>query len=45
MEPVRKIVHPKTSGPVDLTLILNSAVNMKVKLQLIQKISESLDVT
>lgn len=43
MDPVRKIVHPKTSGPVDLTLILNSAVNMKVKLQLIQKISESLD--
>ncbi|XP_025202207.1 transcription-associated protein 1-like [Melanaphis sacchari] len=43
MEPVRKIVHPKTSGPVDLTLILNSAVNMKVKLQLIQKISESLE--
>jgi len=45
MEPVRKIVHPKTSNLVDLTLILNSAVNMKIKLQLVQKISESLEVT
>lgn len=43
MEPVRKIVHPKTSGPVDLSLILNAAVNMKVKLQLVQKISESIE--
>lgn len=45
MEPVRKIVHPRTSGPVDLSLILNAAVNMKVKLQLVQKISESIEVT
>ncbi|XP_029341770.1 transformation/transcription domain-associated protein isoform X2 [Acyrthosiphon pisum] len=43
MEPVRKIVHPRTSGPVDLSLILNAAVNMKVKLQLVQKISDSIE--
>lgn len=44
MEPVRKIIHPRTAGPVDLQLILNPTVNVKVKLQLIQKISDALEV-
>lgn len=44
MEPVRKIAHPRTSGPVDLQLILNPTVNVKVKLQFMQKISDSLEV-
>jgi len=44
MEPVRKIVHPKTSGPVDLSLILNAAVNMKIKAQLVKKIAENIEV-
>lgn len=44
MEQVRKIGIPRTTGPVDLQLILNSTVSVKVKLQLIQKISDSLEV-
>lgn len=44
MEPIRKIVQARTTGPVDLQLILNPSVSVKVKLQLIQKISDALEV-
>lgn len=44
MEPVRKIAHPRTVGPVDLQIILNPTVNMKVKLQHVQKIFDSMEV-
>lgn len=44
MELVRKITQPRTTAPVDLQLILNPTVNIKIKIQLIQKISDSLEV-
>lgn len=44
MEPIRKIIHPRTTGPVDLQLILNPTVNIKVKLQLVQKIYDGIEV-
>lgn len=44
MEPVRRTAVPMIVGPVDLQLILSSTVNYKVKLQLIQKIFEYIEV-
>jgi len=44
MESVRKIIHPRITGPVDLSLILNTTVSIKVKLQLVQKISDAIEV-
>lgn len=46
METTRIVGHSKIPavGPVDLQLILNPSVNLKIKLQLIQQIYDVLEV-
>lgn len=44
MEPVRKIAQPRAEGLVDLQVLLNPTISISVKLQHLQKISDTLEV-